>query len=46
METEQNYVMLILAVLLFISKLKIFTKTLLMMLKNGSILKMMKDDFQ
>ena len=36
-EIKQNYITLILTVLLFISKLKIFTKTLLMMLKDGSI---------
>ena len=50
METEQNCVTLILTVLLFILKLKIFTKTLLMMLKDGlihlTIMRMMKDHFQ
>ena len=34
-KTKQNYVTRILTALLFILKLKIFTKTLLMMLKNG-----------
>ena len=34
-KTKQNYVAWILTALLFILKLKIFTKTLLMMLKNG-----------
>ena len=34
-KTEQNYVTWILAALLFILKLKIFMKTLLMTLKNG-----------
>ena len=50
MKIKQNYVTLILTVVLFILKLKIFTKTLLMMLKNGSIhltiMKMIKDHFQ
>ena len=45
-----NYVILILTVLLFIVKLKIFLKTLLMMLKDGLIdptmMRMMKDHFQ
>ena len=49
-ETEQNYATLILTVLLYILKLKIFTKTLLMMLKYGlihlTIMRMMKDCFQ
>ena len=35
METEQNYVTWILTALLFILKLKIFTKISLMMLKDG-----------
>ena len=50
MEIEQNYVTLILTVSLFILKLKIFTKSLLMMLKNDLIhltmITMMKDRFQ
>ena len=50
MEIEQNYVTLILTVSLFILKLKIFTKSLLMMLKNDLIhltmMTMMKDRFQ
>ena len=37
MEIEQHYVTLIRTLLLFMSKLKIFTKTLLIMLKDGSI---------
>ena len=42
-KTKQNYVTWILTALLFILKLNIFTKTLLMMLKNGLIhLTMMK----
>ena len=48
METDQNYVTLILTVLLF--TLKMFSKALLMMLKDGSIhltmMKIMKDRFQ
>ena len=55
METEQNYVTQRLTALLFILSLKIFTKTLLMMLKNSltylTIMKMnaillIKDRFQ
>ena len=50
MEIEQNYVTLTLTVFLFILKLKIFTKTLLVMLKDDSIhltmMKIMKDHFQ
>ena len=50
MVIEQNYVTQILTVLFVILKLKIFTKTLLMMLKDGLIhltmMKMMKDHFQ
>ena len=34
-KTKQNYVTWILTALLFILKLKVFIKTLLMMLKNG-----------
>ena len=49
-KTKRNYVTLILTALLFILKLKIFTKTLLMMLKNGLthliMMRMMKDRFQ
>ena len=36
-KTEQNYVKWILTALLFVLKLKIFMKTLLMTLKNGLI---------
>ena len=50
MEIEQNYVTLILTVLLFLLKLKIFTKKLLMMLKDGlthlTMMRIMKDHFQ
>ena len=50
MKIEKNYVTLMLTVLLFILKLKIFMKILLMMLKDGLIhltmIKMMKDHFQ
>ena len=50
METEQNYGTWIPIALLFILKPKIFTKTLLMMSKDGSIhltmMSMMKDCFQ
>ena len=50
MRTEQNYVTWILIALLFILKLKIFTKILLMMLKDSLIhltmMKMMKDHFE
>ena len=50
METEQNYVIRIAKALLFILKLKIFTKTLLMLLGNGlthlTMMKTMKDLFQ
>ena len=49
-KTEQNYATWILAALLFILKPKIFTKILLMMLKNGlthlTMMKMIKDHFQ
>ena len=49
-KTKQNYVTPILTALLFILKLKIFMKTLLMMLKNGlthlTMMKMTKDHFQ
>ena len=49
-KTEQNYAKWILTALLFKSKLKIFMKTLLMMLKNGlthlTMTKMIKDRFQ
>ena len=49
-KTMQNYVTWILTALLFILKLKIFIKTLQMMLKNGltpqTIVKMMIDHFQ
>ena len=49
-KTMQNYVTWILAPLLFILKLRIFMKILLMMLKNGliyqTIMKMIKDCFQ
>ena len=48
-KTEQNYVTWILTALLFILKLKIFMKTLLVMLKDGLIhltmMRMMKDRF-
>ena len=50
METEQNYVIRIAKALLVILKLKIFTKTLLMLLGNGlthlTMMKTMKDLFQ
>ena len=50
MRTEQNYVTWILIALLFILKLKIFTKILLMMLKNGlthlTMMRMIKGCFQ
>ena len=50
MRTEQNYVTWILIALLFILKLKIFTKILLMMLKDSLIhltmMRMMKDHFE
>ena len=50
MKIKQNYVTLILTVVLFILKLKIFTKTLLMMLNDGLIhltmIKIIKDHFQ
>ena len=50
MEIEQNYVTRILTALLFILKLKIFIKTLPVMLKNGlthlTMKKMTKDHFQ
>ena len=49
-KAKQNYVTRILIALLFMSKLKIFMKTLLVMLKNGSthltMIKMIKDRFQ
>ena len=51
-KTEQNCVTRILTALLFILKLKIFIKTLLMMLKDGLThltmmkIKMVKDRFQ
>ena len=49
-KTKKKYVTLILTALLFILKLKIFTKTLLMMLKNGlthlTMKKFLKDRFQ
>ena len=54
-KTGQNYVTRILTALLFILKLKIFIKTLLMMLKHGlthltmmsiTLLKMIRDHFQ
>ena len=49
-KTKQNYATSILTALLFISKLKIFMKTLLMMLKNDlthqTLTKMIKDHFQ
>ena len=49
-KTEQNYAKWILTALLFKSKLKIFMKTLLMMLKNGltnlAMTKMIKEHFQ
>ena len=49
-KTKQNYVTQILTALLFIVKLKIFTKTLLMMLKNGlthvTMVNVIKDRFQ
>ena len=48
--TKQNYVTWILADLLLILKLKIFTKTLLIMLENGlthlTMMEMIKDRFQ
>ena len=50
MKIKQNYVTLILTVVLFILKLKIFTKTLLVMLNDGLIhltmIKIIKDHFQ
>ena len=50
METERNYVIRIMTALLFTLKLKISTKILLMMLKNGlthlTMKKMIKDCFQ
>ena len=50
MEIEQNYATRTLTALLFILSLKIFTKALLMMLRNGlthlTIMKMIKDRFQ
>ena len=50
MEAKQNYVIRILIALLFILKLKIFTKILQMLLKDGlihlTIMRMMKDHFQ
>ena len=50
MKIKQNYVTLILTVVLFILKLKIFTKTLLVMLNDGLIhltmTKIIKDHFQ
>ena len=50
MEIKQDYATWILIALLFILKLKIFTKTLLMMLKDGLIhltmMKKIKDHFQ
>ena len=49
-KTKQSYVIRILKVLLFILKLKIFTKILLIMLKNSlthlTTMKMIKDPFQ
>ena len=49
-KTKQNYSTWILNSLLFISRPKIFMKTLLMMLKNGLthliMIKMIKDRFQ
>ena len=49
-KTEQNYAKWILTALLFKSKLKIFMKTLLMMLKNGltnlAMTKMIKEHLQ
>ena len=49
-KVDQNYVTWILTVLLFILKLKIFMKILLMILKNGlthlAMTKMIKDRFQ
>ena len=48
--TNPDYVTRILTVLLFILKRKIFTKTLLIMLKNGlthlAMIKVIKDRFQ
>ena len=49
-KTRQNYAIWILTALLFILKLKMFMKILLMMLKNDmtrqTIMKMIKDLFQ
>ena len=49
-DRAKNYVTLILTVFLFILKVKISTKTLLMMLKDGlmhlTMIRMMKDRFQ
>ena len=50
LKTEQNYVKWILTAFLFILKLKMFIKTLLMMFKNGLthliLMEMIKDGFQ